>query len=151
LAILYLVTDVGIILGLIAWTCAQQAWVGTWRTAGFVLAVVGVEVMRSSGALPGLVLYPLGALLVVVGVNVLAPRAWRAGQLPVWLPGLLLISAITGPMGYPVPALGAFSVLSGLTFGAGFAGVGVLVWRSWRRMSAGGELRSQVADWPGGA
>jgi hypothetical protein len=128
LAVLYLVIDVGITLGLIAWYWAQHAWVGTWGTAGFILAVVGIELIRSNGAIPGVALYPPGALLLLIGIDLVAYRAWRAGRLPVWLLGLLLCSTLAGPVGL-VPGLSAFLGLSGLTFGIGFAGMGVVVWR----------------------
>src|SRR5947209_383255 len=53
LAVLYLVTDIGIALGLIAWYFAQHASVGAWGSAGFALGVVGVLIIRSDGAVPG--------------------------------------------------------------------------------------------------
>ena len=127
LAVLYLVTDVGIALGLIAWYFAQHASVGVWGSVGFLLGIVGVEIIRSNGAIPGAGLYPPGALLLVVGINVVAYRAWRARRVPVWVLGLLICSAVAGPIGL-VPGLGAFFVLSGLAFGIGFAGVGAVVW-----------------------
>jgi hypothetical protein len=134
LAVLYLVIDVGIVLGLIAWYFAQHAWVGAWGTAGFIVAVVGVEIIRSTAAIPGLALYPSGALLLVAGVDVLAVRAWRAGQLPTWVPGLLVFSSVIGPVGYLAPTLGMAFVVSGLTFAIGFAGLGAVVWRSSRQL-----------------
>jgi hypothetical protein len=127
LAVLYLVTDVGITLGMIAWYLAQREFLGAWGSTGFLLGIVGVLIIRSNGAIPGVALYPPGALLVVVGIDILAYRAWRTGHLPVWLLGLLVFSAVAGPIGF-VPGLGAFFVLSGLTFGIGLAGVGAVVW-----------------------
>ena len=128
LAVLYLITDVGIVLGLIAWYLAQYASLGLWGSAGFVLGIVGVLIIRSNGAIPGVALYPPGALLVVIGIDMVAYRAWRAGHLPVWVLGLLVCSTLVGPVGF-VPGLSGFLVLSGLTFGIAFAGVGVAVWR----------------------
>jgi hypothetical protein len=127
LAVLYLVIDVGIALGLIAWHLAQHASLGAWGSTGFVLGIVGVLVIRSNGAIPGVALYLPGALLVVLGIDIVAYRAWRAGHLPVWLLGLLVSSALAGPVAF-VPGLSGFFVLSGLTFGIGWAGVGAVVW-----------------------
>jgi hypothetical protein len=78
LAVLYLVTDVGIALGLIAWYFAQYASLGVWGTVGFVLGMIGVLLIRSNGAIPGVALYPPGALLLVLGIDVVAYCAWRA-------------------------------------------------------------------------
>jgi hypothetical protein len=127
LAVLYLVTDVGIALGLIAWYLAQHAFLGAWGSTGFVLGIVGILIIRSNGAIPGLSLYAPGALLVVVGIDLLAYRAWRAGHVPFWLLGLLVFAALAGPVGF-VPGLSGFLVLSGLTFGIGLAGVGAVLW-----------------------
>ncbi len=138
LAVLYLMTDVGITLGLIAWYWAQQASVGAWGTESFVIAIVGVELIRSNGSLPGLALYPPGALLVVVSVDLLAILAWRGGQLPAWVPGLLVLSAITGLVGSIVPELGALFVFAGGAFGVGFVGVGSVVWRAARHTDVAG-------------
>jgi hypothetical protein len=128
LAVLYLVTDIGIALGLIAWYFDQHASIGALGSAGFALGIVGVLIIRSNGAIPGVVLYPPGALLVAVGIGVLAYCAWRARRLPVWMLGLLVCSALAGIVGSLVPGFSALFVLSGVMFGSGFAAVGTLVW-----------------------
>ena len=128
LAMLYLITDIGITLGLIAWYLAQRAAVGAWGSAGFAVGIVGVLIIRSNGAIPGVALYPPGALLVAVGIGVLAYCAWRARRLPLWVLALLVCSALAGIVGSLVPELGALFVLAGVMFGSGFAGVGAVVW-----------------------
>lgn len=60
---------------MIAWYLAQHASVGAWGSIGFALAIVGVLIIRSSGAIPGVELYPPGALLVVVGIDVRPARS----------------------------------------------------------------------------
>lgn len=60
LAMLYPITDIGITLGLIAWYLAQRAPVGAWGSAGFAVGIVGVLIIRSNGAIPGVALYPPG-------------------------------------------------------------------------------------------
>ena len=130
LASLYLVTDLFIVLGLTGWYIAQHEHVGVQGLLGFVLGVVGVCLIRSSGSFPGMDLYSIGAPLLVIGLIVLAASAWRAGLMAVWVPAALLAAALIGPVGYLVPGASALFAASGLAFSIGFGGAGAYVWRA---------------------
>ena len=129
LAGLYLVTDVFILLGLIGWYLAQHQRLRLWGLLGFVLSVVGVAVIRSNGALPGVDTYSIGAPLLVIGLIVLAATAWRAGLMGAWVPGALLVAGVLGPVGYLAPGVSALFAVSGLAFSVGFGGAGTYLWR----------------------
>src|SRR5215467_8195759 len=110
----YLVTGVFILFGLIGWYIAQQQRLGLWGLLGFVLSVVGVVVIRSNGAFPGIDTYSLGAPLLLIGLLVLAATAWRAGRMGAWVVGALLVAGALGPVGYLAPGLSVLFAASGL-------------------------------------
>ena len=129
LAALYLVTDVFILLGLMGWYVAQHQRLRLRGLLGFVLSVVGVVVIRSNGAFPGLDTYSIGAPPLVIGLIVLATTAWRAGLMGAWVPGALLVAGVLGPVGYLAPGVSLLFAASGLAFSVGFGGAGTYLWR----------------------
>ena len=130
LAGLYFVTDVFILLALMGWYVAQHERLGFSGLLGFVASVVGVAVIRSNGDFPGVDTYSIGAPVLLIGLIVLATSAWRAGLMPAWVPGALLVAAVLGPVGYLAPGVSVLFAASGLAFSVGFGGAGVHLWRA---------------------
>ena len=75
--LLYLVVDMFLLLGLLGFyeLCHQD--VGRTGASGFLLALFGLVVVRSSRVIPGLDLYPVGALAFVGGLIALCGAAGR--------------------------------------------------------------------------
>jgi hypothetical protein len=84
-------------------------------------------VIRSSAAFPSIDLYPPGALVFEVGLNMLAVTAWKTQRLPAWVPSLLLLSVMAGVASYTSYDLSWLLMLSGVLFGIGAAGVGLSI------------------------
>lgn len=116
LATLYLITDILILLGIVGWYAAQHESVRLPGLVGFVLSVVGVALIRSNGDFPSVDTYAIGAPLLVVGLIVVAASAWRAGLMPAWVPGALVVAAVLGPIGYLAPAARSVFAASGVAF-----------------------------------
>jgi len=125
LQLLYLITDICIILGFIGWYAAVHQAVGAVGFVAFVLGVVGILIIRSTAAFPNVDLYPLGALVFEVGLNALALAAWKTHRLQAWVPSLLLLSVMAGAASYTSSDLSWLLMLSGVLFGIGAAGVGL--------------------------
>jgi hypothetical protein len=123
--LLYLLTDICILLGFIGWYAAIHQAVGAWGFAAFVMGVGGILIIRSSAAFPNVDMYLLGALVFEVGLNALALAAWRRYRLHAWVPSLLLLSVMAGVASYTSSDLSWLLVLSGVLFGIGTAGVGL--------------------------
>ena len=64
---LYFIVDLLLLLGVLAVYAQNHAALGRWGAAGFLTTVVGILLVRSSRAVPGLDLYPAGALSVAIG------------------------------------------------------------------------------------
>jgi hypothetical protein len=65
--LLYLVVDMFLLMGLLGFYELRHQDLGRTGALGFLLALVGLTVVRSSRAIPELDLYPMGALAFVVG------------------------------------------------------------------------------------
>lgn len=131
--LLYLVVDMFLLLGLLGFyeLCHQD--VGRTGASGFLLALFGLLVVRSSRAIPELDLYPLGALAFAGGLIGLCGSAWRVKTLAVWIPMAFVMSTLVGLVGTVADNSGRLFVLSGVLFGATFAGLGREVRSSARR------------------
>jgi hypothetical protein len=118
---LYLLIDLLLVLSVFASYARHHEATGRTGAAGFVTAVVGILLVRSSRAFPGVDLYPAGALLVAVGWVVLTAAWWRTANGVAWVPALFALSIAAGVAGQFAPAL---FVASGVIFGAAMIGVG---------------------------
>jgi hypothetical protein len=123
--VLYLLTDMCILLGFIGWYAAIHRAVGAVGFGAFAVGVLGILIIRSSAAFPSVDLYPPGALVFEVGLNALALAAWKTGRLAAWVPGVLLLSVVAGAASYASTQLSWLLVLSGVLFAIGVAGVGL--------------------------
>jgi hypothetical protein len=132
--LLYLVVDMFLLLGLLGFYELRHKELGRTGALGFLLALFGLVVVRSNRAIPGLDLYPLGALAFVGGLIVLCGTAWRVKTLAVWVPMAFIVSTLVGLVGTVAANSEWLFVLSGVLFGAAFAGLGREVWSTARRL-----------------
>lgn len=127
IALLYLLTDIFILFGMIGLYGFQYKESGLWGGFGFLGAIAGIGVIRY-GAISGANLYSVGALIFTGGLILFAVGSWLANKLPRWVPAFWVLSTIVGICGYFVPGLNLFFVISGVIFGIGFTGAGIKVW-----------------------
>jgi|SRR5215471_11197926 len=124
---LYLVIDLLLLLGLFTAYAQNHVAVGRWGATGFLTAVAGILVVRSSRAVPGLDLYPAGALAVAIGWVLLSTVWWRKAHGAWFVPLLLVLSLMTGLVGQIAQRSAGVFVASGVIFGAAMIGVGYQV------------------------
>jgi hypothetical protein len=133
---LYFAIDLLILFGVLGVYAQNHQAVGRWGAGGFLTTVVGILLVRSSGAVPGLDLYPAGALLVAIGWVLLSFRWWKTNRGPVFVPVLFVVSIITGLIGQIAPRAAILSVVSGVIFGAALIGAGLQLLASSRSAPA---------------
>ena len=127
---LYVVVDVCLTLGLLAFYALNAEELGRRGVAGLALALVGIAAVRASRVISAVDLYPVGALATACGVILLAVSAWVANKLPAWVPVTLLLSTFVGLVGSVIEAASTLFVWSGIMFGVAFAALGFKIWRS---------------------
>ncbi|MGV0028613.1 hypothetical protein [Phormidesmis priestleyi] len=129
LEILYLLTDIFILFGIMGVYGFQHEESGLWGFFGFLLAIIGTGIIIGpDGAISGVNMYPVGSLILAGGLTLLAVGSWIANKLPWWVPTFWVLSTIVGFIGYFVPGLSLLFVISGVIFGIGFAGAGIKIW-----------------------
>ncbi len=125
LQLLYILTDIFILLGIFALYSVQYKETGKLGFLGFLIAVVGILVIRSSKAITGVDLYPAGSLIFSLGLIILGIRLWRANVLSSWIVGLWSLSVLVGIIVYFAPSLDLLFIVAGLMFAIGFAAAGI--------------------------
>ena len=120
---LYFIVDLLLLLGAFAAYAQNHETVGRWGAAGFLTTVAGTLLVRSSRAVPGLDLYPAGALSVAIGWVLFTGAWWRTAKGPAFVPVLFALSIGTGLVGQ-IGSRPSLFVASGVIFGAAVAGVG---------------------------
>jgi hypothetical protein len=125
LQLLYILTDIFILLGIFALYGGQHKETGKSGFLGFLIAVVGILVIRSSKAIAGVDLYSAGSLIFSLGLIILGIRLWLVNVLPIWVVGLWAFSVLVGIIVYFVPSLDLLFVAAGLMFAIGFAAAGI--------------------------
>jgi hypothetical protein len=126
--ILYLITDIFILFGIMGIYGFEYQESGLWGFFGFLLAIVGTGIiMGPDGSIGGINMYPVGSLILAAGLTLLAIGSWIANKFPRWVPVLWVLSTIVGFIGYFVPGLNLLFVISGIMFGIGFAGAGFAI------------------------
>lgn len=127
--VLYLITDVLILLGLLGVYGYQHERAGYSGFAGFLLALIGTAlIVGPDGRIGSLDMYVVGALMISVGVAVLAIGTWRAAQLSRWVPILWVVSTVTGIGGFLMGGSGWTFMIAGIAFGFAFIVAGVRIW-----------------------
>lgn len=134
LQLLYLVIDVFLLLGVLGFYELRHEDIGRVGAVWFLLALVGLNIVRSSRAIPGVDLYPIGAMVLVIALLALCVSAWKVKTLAVWVPMAFLASVIAGLVGTVVKGAGWLIILSGVTFGVAFVGLGREVRLAARRL-----------------
>ena len=120
---LYFIVDLFLLLGAFATYAQNHEDVGRWGAAGFLTAVAGTLLVRSSRAVPGLDLYPAGAVSVAIGWVLLSGAWWRTAKGPAFVPALFVLSIVTGLLGQ-IASRASLFVAAGVIFGAAVAGAG---------------------------
>lgn len=138
---LYFIVDLLLLLGVFAAYAQHHEALGRWGAAAFLTTVAGILLVRSSRAVPGLDLYPAGALSVAVGWMLLSLSWWRRANGPAFVPILFGLSIVTGLLGRIVPRAPLF-VASGAIFGAAVVGAGRQV------LLAATAASRNPAEWP---
>jgi hypothetical protein len=121
---LYFLIDLLLMVAVLGAYVEEHDVVGGWGAAGCLTTLVGILLVRSSRALPGLDLYPAGAAAVAVGWAVLELASWWAGKASVLVPLLFVLSIATAVVGQVVGYAQAASVASGAVFGAAMVAAG---------------------------
>jgi hypothetical protein len=121
---LYFVIDLLLLLGLFTAYAQNQDALGRLGATGFLTAAAGILVVRSSRAVPGLDLYPAGALAVAIGWLLLSVDWWKRANGASFVLLLFVLSIMTGLVGQATPRLAVLFVASGVIFGAAVVGVG---------------------------
>ncbi len=132
MVILYLLTDIFLLFGIIGIYGFGHQESRLWGCCGFILTIVGIAIIRT-GSISGVSLYPSGASTFTAGMSLFAVGAWIARKLPRWISVSWLLSAIVGFMGYFRPGLNLLFVTAGVIFGIGFAGAGIEIWSATSR------------------
>ncbi len=121
---LYFIIDLLLLLGVITAYAQNHEALGRWGAVGFLTTVAGILLVRSSRAVPGLDLYPAGALSVAIGWVLLSLDWWRKASGASFVPILFVLSLMIGLAGQIVPHSAALFVASGVIFGMAMVGVG---------------------------
>jgi hypothetical protein len=133
---LYLSIDVLLLLGLIGFYASQYEKLGLPGLTGFVLAIIGIAIIRSNKMIPGVSLYPYGALIFLTGLNLLTISSSIAKQLPWWVTSSLLLSTLTGFAAFAFQGTNLPNIVSGILFGIGFIGIGIYLDLSAKNLQA---------------
>ena len=121
---LYFIVDLLLLLGVFAAYTQNHAALGRWGAGGFLTTVTGILLVRSSRAIPGLDLYPAGALSVAIGWVLFSLTWWRTANGSALVPFMFVLSVVTGLVGQIVARAAGLFVASGVIFGAAMVGVG---------------------------
>jgi hypothetical protein len=129
LEVLYLITDVLILLGLLGVYAYQHDKAGSWGFMGFLLALIGTAIIAGpDGRIGNMEMYVVGPLMISVGLTLLAIGTWRGNQLSQWVPILWIVSTVVGIGGFLMGGLAWTFVIAGVAFGLAFILAGVNIW-----------------------
>ena len=123
----YLVIDVLILFGILGVYGFQHEHVGLPGFIGFLLAFIGTAlIVGPDGAIGPVDMYPVGSLLIGVGLVCLAVASWKVRTLPRWVAVLWVSSTTAGIVGGVTGSPMLFMV-AGVSFGLAFIGAGATV------------------------
>jgi hypothetical protein len=121
---LYIVVDLCLIAGLLAFYASQNRHAGWPGALGLVAALIGFVVIRANRAISSIDLYPIGSVAVVCGLIALTITSWKARNSSAWLPLMFTASLIVGIVASAVPEASVLFVVAGVLFGIAFAYMG---------------------------
>jgi hypothetical protein len=125
---LYVVVDVCLSAGLLAFWALRSEDLRKRGAAGVVIALTGIVTIRANRLMTAVDLYPAGALAIAFGMIVVSVSAWVVNKISVWVPLMFLLSTLVGVLGSVVRDASVLFVWSGVMFGVAFAGLGVEAW-----------------------
>ena len=114
----YFIVDLLLLLGVIALYWQHHAALGRAGACAFLLTIAGLLLVRSRCAVPGIDLYPAGALSVAIGWVVLGLAWWRRSSGSPSVPLLLLLSLLLGVLSQFLGSAQTLFAASGVLFGA---------------------------------
>jgi hypothetical protein len=123
--LLYVTVDVCLTAGLLSIYLPRRHRIGAVGSIGFLLALAGLVVGRTSPAITKLDLYPVTAAAVAIGVVAMTLAEWRAKRMSGWIPVVFVVSFALGSMGTVIAGAGALFIVSGILFGCAFAAMAV--------------------------
>ena len=125
LELMYFLTDICILFGLMGIYGFQHKESGRWGFGGFVLAIIGTGIIIGpDGYISGVNMYPVGSLILSAGLILLSIGSWIADRFSRWIPICWTSSTLLGILGYFIPGFSLLFVIAGVLFGLGFAGAG---------------------------
>ena len=123
-----LVSEFLLLFGSIGLFEFQRVKAGAMGTSAFLLQILGTLILIARDlAILGAAVYPAGALIFAVGLDLFVIASWRSTTLPRWIPILLVLSTVIGPIGFFSPSLAVLFTASGILFGSGFASAGIAI------------------------
>jgi hypothetical protein len=125
--LLYLLTDIFLLFGMMGLYGFQYQESKLWGFSGFLLTMIGIAVIRTR-VIAEVNMYAIGALIFAAGLSLFAIGSWIAHKLPRWVPVVWILSTIIGFVGYFIPSFSLLFVVSGVLFGVAFAAAGFQVW-----------------------
>ena len=124
----YFVIDVLLLFGSIGLYGFGRDEIGLLGTLGVVLAIVSALILIARDlAIFGESIYPVGALMFAVGLDLLAIGSWKGKKIPRGILVFLILSTVIGPIGFFAGSLGILFPAAGILFGIGFAGAGMTI------------------------
>ena len=123
---LFLVTDIFLLLALIGLYARLSGAIGWSGLLGFIVALVGIVMVRSAG--DNIDAYVYGATVVAVGTAIFGATIIAVRAFPVIGPILWIVALIAGVGAYLVESDWAFE-FAGVAFGLGFVLAGLNLFR----------------------
>jgi hypothetical protein len=133
LQLLYLLIDLLIVFGIMVLYGTNYKEIGKSGFFGFLIAIIGIEIVRSSKTISGLNLYPAGALIFSIGLNLFGIALWKANRIQAWVVACWIASILAGLLVYFFPELNSLFPIAGVMFAIGFIGAGIDLWRTERK------------------
>lgn len=119
--LLYVMTDLCLMLGLLGWHLHQHDKVATPGLVGFLLAFSGTGFIAGPSAqIFGFTAYSLGVPVITLGLLTMALCSLSKGTLPRWIIGLFLGSFVLAITSMLAPVLYQPIAFFNIAYGAGF-------------------------------
>jgi hypothetical protein len=122
---LYVGIDICLALGLLSLYLARRQRMRAVGTLGLFLAIGGLIAGRISPIVTEVVLYPVTAATIVVGILMLTFSEWQMKRMAAWIPLTFAMSLVVGSIGTFVAGASALFILSGILFGCAFAAMAI--------------------------
>lgn len=129
LEVIYLLTDLLILFGVLGVYAYQHQRAGYPGFTGFLLAMSGTAIIVGpDGRIGSLEMYMVGAIMISIGVVLLAIGTWQADQLTRWVPILWVVSTVVGIGGFLMGDIAWSFLIAGVAFGLAFLLAGAGMW-----------------------